>query len=101
MDAEELANKLISWLRERVLSAGCKGVVVGMSGGLDSSVVAVLCHRAFPQTMLGVLLPCYSSQEDREHAQLVAGKFSIPTQTVVLDAVFDTFPERGWSNQYS
>ena len=63
--------------------------MVGMSGGLDSSVVAVLCHRAFPHTMLGVLIPCYSGQEDIEHAQLVAGKFSIPTKTVVLDAVFD------------
>jgi len=64
--------------------------VVGMSGGIDSSVLAVLCQRAFPQNMLGVLLPCYSNQEDEEHAQIVANKFSIPTKIVVLDTVFDT-----------
>jgi len=63
---------------------------VGLSGGLDSSVLAVLCHRAFPQSMLGVLMPCYSNQEDTEHAHAVATKFSIPTKTVVLDTVFDT-----------
>jgi len=89
MDVEPLVEKLVSWIRERVLSAGCKGVVVGMSGGLDSSVLAVLCHRAFPQNMLGILMPCYSTREDVKHAQATANKFSIPTKTVNLDAVFD------------
>jgi len=90
MDTEQLVEKLTSWIRDKVLAAGCKGVVVGMSGGLDSSVLAVLCQRAFPQSMLGVLMPCHSSQEDEEHAQIVASKFSIPTKIVVLDTVFDT-----------
>lgn len=90
MNAEQQADKLVSWVRDKVLAAGCRGVVVGMSGGLDSSVVAVLCHRAFPQNMLGLIMPCYSSQEEEEHAQTVASKFSIPTKMVALDAVFDT-----------
>jgi len=90
MNLEQLAEKLVLWIRDEVLAAGCKGVVVGMSGGLDSSVLAVLCHRAFPQSMLGVIMPCYASQEDEEHARAVAGQFSIPTQVVVLDTVFDT-----------
>jgi len=90
MDAERLADKLVSWIRDKVLAAGCKGVVVGMSGGLDSSVVAMLCHRAFPQSMLGVLMPCHSSREDEEHALAVASRFSIPTKSVALDTAFDT-----------
>ncbi|MFC2017226.1 NAD(+) synthase [Chloroflexota bacterium] len=90
MGTEQLTDKLVSWIRDKVLAAGCKGVVVGMSGGLDSSVLAVLCHRAFPQSTLGVIMPCYTSQEDGEHARAVAGKFSIPTKTVVLDSVFDS-----------
>jgi len=90
VDVEQLAEKLVSWIRDKVLSAGLRGVVVGMSGGLDSSVSAVLCQRAFPQSTLGVLMPCYSSREDDEHAQAVASQFSIPTKTVVLDPVFDT-----------
>lgn len=89
MNTEQLAEKLILWIRDKVLAAGCKGVVVGISGGLDSSVLAVLCHRAFPQSMFGVLMPCHSSQEDGEHARAVASKFSILTKTVVLDTVFD------------
>jgi len=90
MNEEELAASLVIWIREKVVSAGCKGVVVGMSGGVDSSVVAVLSHRAFLRSMFGVLMPCYSSQEDTEHAVAVANKFSIPIKTVVLDTVFDT-----------
>ena len=89
MNAEQLAKDLASWIKGKILAAGCKGVVVGMSGGIDSSVLAVLCHRAFPQSMLGVFMPCYSSQEDGEHAQAVASLFSIPIKTVALDAVFD------------
>ena len=90
MNTEQLAEKLTLWIRDKVLAARYKGVVVGMSGGLDSSVLAVLCYRAFPQSMFGVLMPCYSSQEDREHALATASKFSIPTKIVVLDTVFDT-----------
>ncbi len=89
MEVEALAIKLVAWIREQTLAAGCRGVVVGMSGGLDSSVLAVLCHRAFPQNMLGVVMPCHSSQQDEEHALTVASQFSIPTKVVVLDPVFD------------
>jgi NAD+ synthase len=89
MDQEQLAEKLASWIKDKVLAAGSKGAVLGLSGGVDSSVAAVLCHRAFPQTTLAVLMPCYSSQEYMAHARLVAEKFSIPTKTVVLDDAFD------------
>ena len=90
MNAEQVANKLISWIKDTVLASGCKGAVVGMSGGLDSSATAVLCRHALPHNTLGVIMPCHSSQEDKEHALAVANKFSITTQIVILDTVFDT-----------
>ncbi len=89
MNTERLAEKLVSWIKDEVTAAGCKGAVIGMSGGLDSSVVAVLSKRAFPESMLGVIMPCYSIQEDKEHALAVATKFSIPTKVVVLNSVLD------------
>jgi len=90
MDYKQLADKLVSWIREKVAAAGGRGVVVGLSGGLDSSVAVVLCRRAFPKAMLAVIMPCHSLEEDLEHAQLLASRFSIPTKTVTLDSTYDT-----------
>src|SRR4030043_1069437 len=87
---DEVAKKLTSWIRDTVLVTGCKGVVLGMSGGIDSSVVAVLCKRRFSGATLGVIMPCHGSDVDKEHAELVAAKFHISVKIVVLDEVFDT-----------
>jgi len=89
MIPEEMNRKLVAWIREQVEGAGAKGVVLGMSGGIDSAVVAVLCKQAFPQSTLGVMMPCHSNPQDEEHARIVAEKLSIPFKVVVLDPVFD------------
>ena len=89
MDAEKLTEKLVSWLRERVTEARCRGAVFGISGGIDSAVVAALCKRAFPDSALGVFIPCYSIPEDREHALVVVEKFSIPFKEVIIDSIYD------------
>src|SRR4030043_853211 len=87
---DEVAKKLTSWIRDTVLVTGCKGVVLGMSGGIDSSVVDGLCKRALSEATMGVIMPCHSNDVDKEHAELVAAKFHIPVKIVVLDEVFDT-----------
>lgn len=90
MNTQQLADRLVLWIREKVSAAGLKGTVFGISGGLDSSVVAVLCRRTFDKDTLGLLMPCHSSQQDEQHALAVASKFSIPTQTIVLDDIYDS-----------
>lgn len=90
MLVEELTQRLVSWIKETVTDSGGKGVVFGISGGVDSSVVAVLCKKAFPESCLGVIMPCHSDNIDEEHAALVADKFDVPIRVVVLDEVFDS-----------
>jgi len=90
MDTAQLAERLTDWIRDRVVTAACRGTVLGLSGGVDSAVVAVLCKRALPESTLAVMMPCHSISQDEEHARLVADKFSIPTRLVVLDSVYDT-----------
>jgi NAD+ synthase len=90
MDSGKTAEKLADWIKERVAEAKFQGVVLGLSGGMDSSVVAVLCQRAFPQKTLGLIMPCHSHKQDIEHARILAQKFSIPTKTIVLDSTFNT-----------
>ncbi len=91
MDAEKLAEKLSEWIKNKVVEAGCKGAVLGLSGGIDSSVVGALCIKVFPQNTLGLIMPCHSNVKDREHAEIMAKKFNIPTKTVVLDDIFDAY----------
>ncbi len=85
----ELANKLVSWIKDEVDRANCRGVVVGISGGVDSAVTAVLCRRAFPNNVLAVFMPCYSSKSDMDDALLVTEKYDIPNVIVTLDDTFD------------
>lgn len=88
MQPTDLASRIRDWIRERVEEAGARGVVLGLSGGLDSSVVAVLCKQAFPDTTLGLILPCFSRNEDVAHAKLVAARFGIETKEFDLSPIF-------------
>ena len=69
---------------------GLHGVVFGLSGGIDSAVVAVLCKRAFPEDCLAVVMPCRSDEADIEDARAVAGKFQIPIRIITLDGVYES-----------
>lgn len=68
---EEKIEKLIQWLQEQVKNANLNGLVVGISGGIDSAVVAHLIKRAFPNNSLGVIMPCKSNPKDVEDAMKV------------------------------
>lgn len=87
------AEKISSWLRSRAEAAGARGYVFGLSGGVDSAVVARLCQLAFPQRVLGVVLPCYSHPQDEADARLVGHAFGIPVTRVDLGPTFDAMTE--------
>lgn len=89
MGIETLSEKIVSWMRERVIEAGAKGIVVGLSGGIDSSVVAALAKKAFPKDSIGIIMPCHSDMMDEEHARILAETINIETKKVVLDSAYD------------
>jgi NAD+ synthase len=76
-------------MRQQVQAAGARGFVVGLSGGVDSAVVARLCQLALPGHAVGVLMPCYSDPRDEADASAVAERFSLPTVRVDLDASYE------------
>ena len=85
----DLVELIVVWIREQVKRAGAGGTVFGMSGGLDSSVVAVLCHAAVAENALGAIMPCHSDPADLKDARLTAEQFGITTTTLDLSPVFD------------
>lgn len=64
------------FLREEAGKVGFKKVVLGLSGGIDSALVAFLAAKAFgPENVLGIMMPYKtSSKESVEHAKLVIEK---------------------------
>lgn len=86
-------TRIADWLRERAETAGAAGFIFGLSGGIDSAVVARLCQMAAPDRVLGVLLPCHSDPQDEADGRLVAKAFGIPVARVDLGAAFDTLGE--------
>ena len=69
--------------------AGARGVAVGVSGGVDSAVVAALAKEAFPDECIGVWMPCHSMPQDANDAAKVAQAIGIPLITAELDEVWD------------
>jgi NAD+ synthase len=83
------ATDIAAWLREHVTAAGARGLVVGLSGGIDSAVVAALCKMATPDHMVGVILPCHGVLQDDADARLVADQLTIPTVRIDLGPAYD------------
>lgn len=90
-DIEKVASDLVEWIKTTVKDATAKGVVLGISGGLDSAVVAAACKRAFPNDTLGIIMPCNSIDEDEQDAMLLIEALDIKYKKVVLDKVFESF----------
>ncbi len=64
--------KITKWIKKYVKDSGAGGVVIGLSGGVDSSVVAALAVKALGTNVIGVTMPCESDKADREDAEYLA-----------------------------
>ena len=87
---ETLVQKLCVWMEDKVIEAKAKGIVFGLSGGLDSAVVAALSIRIFPQNTLAIIIPCHSLEADINDALDFIDKFNIPCKIINLSKVYDS-----------
>ena len=83
-------ERIAAWMRRQMSAAGAHGFVVGLSGGIDSAVVARLAQLAAPGRVVGAILPCHSDPQDERDALLVASHFSIPTVRVDLTSAYES-----------
>ncbi len=86
-----LRDRISRWIRDQVEATGAAGVIVGLSGGIDSAVGAVLAKRAMGDHVLTLLMPCHSLPEDERDALMVADAFDLRRERIDLSQVYDAF----------
>ncbi|MDD1743502.1 MAG: NAD+ synthase [Methanomassiliicoccales archaeon] len=81
------------FIRQKVEESGAAGVVVGLSGGIDSAVVAALCAGAIGgDKVLTLYLPSATSLfEDAKDAEELAQKFGMKHQVIDIEPAVDGF----------
>ena len=99
INPELVTEILCRFIATEIRRAGFERVVVGLSGGIDSSVVTFLCARALgPQNVLAVTMPYKTSSEaTRRDSQAVIDQLGVRTVDVPIadqiDAYFSQFPD--------
>ncbi len=85
LDKKE-ATRIEAFIRRVMKDSGAKGLVVGLSGGIDSSVVGALCVRAIGKdSVLALLLPSdHTPQEDVKDAEEIAAAWGVNTKTIPI-----------------
>ena len=93
-NAKEETNKIIKFIKDYFETNHLKGVVIGISGGKDSAVVAALFQKAIgSENIIGVTMPCHSKEQDREDAFLISEKYNFKMINMDLTKTFDTLKE--------
>jgi NAD+ synthase len=93
IDAAAVCDVVLRALRHEVRRVGFERVVLGLSGGLDSAVVAHLAVRAFGRQNVDLVsMPASTSDPaSLEHAQLVAAELQVPVRLVPIGPQIDLY----------
>ncbi|MFT3913857.1 MAG: NAD+ synthase [Anaeromyxobacteraceae bacterium] len=91
--ADEVLRALVLGVRDYVRKCGFRSAVVGLSGGIDSALTAVIAAEALgPQQVLGVAMPSrYSSGHSREDAAVLARTLGIRFMEVPIEPMHAAF----------
>jgi NAD+ synthase len=99
LDLPEVEGRIRRFIKQYVENAGAKGIILGLSGGIDSATTAAMSSLSIGGSrVIGLMLPekeTYNSK-DIDDAKLVAEQFGLKTQvcdiTPVLDGFYETIP---------
>jgi NAD+ synthase len=92
MNWQDEFDKIAEWMKNYAENAGIKRFVIGLSGGIDSSVAACLAAKAVGlEGVVGVTMPCDSSTDAENDAKKLAENLKIPFYTKSIEAAYTIF----------
>ena len=93
LNLKEVHNELVEFLRENFKKAGFSKAVLGLSGGIDSALVAYLLRDALgKENVLAIMMPYKSSNPDSlNHAKLVVEDLGINSKTIEITDMIDAY----------
>ncbi|MEU7468190.1 NAD+ synthase [Streptomyces sp. NPDC044984] len=92
-DDEEVYSALVVGLRAYVAKNGFRSVLIGLSGGIDSALVAAIaCDAVGAENVYGVSMPSkYSSEHSKDDAAELARRTGLNYRTVAIEPMFDAY----------
>ncbi|MEX6494008.1 NAD+ synthase [Fusobacterium animalis] len=93
LNLKDIHNELVEFLRENFKKAGFSKAVLGLSGGIDSALVAYLLRDALgKENVLAIMMPYKSSNPDSlNHAKLVIEDLKINSKTIEITDMIDAY----------
>ena len=93
LNLKDIHNELVEFLRENFKKAGFSKAVLGLSGGIDSALVAYLLRDALgKENVLAIMMPYKSSNPDSlNHAKLVVEDLGIKSKTIEITDMIDAY----------
>lgn len=89
----EVYHALLLGINDYVRKCGFRGVVIGLSGGIDSAVTAALARRALgPENVVGISMPSrFSSEGSKSDARALAENLGIEFHTIPIEEIFQSY----------
>lgn len=92
IDWKDVKQQLLSFLKDELKKANLNKVTLGLSGGLDSAVVAILCNEVFKDNLNCVLMPSqFSSKNSLKDAIELCEKFDIKYEIVSIEPMLKSY----------
>jgi len=95
MDYQLEIYNVSQWMKNYAEKAGSDGYVVGLSGGIDSAVVACLAVKALGKdNVIGVSIPCQTKDESMQDAAYLSMDLGIALRVFPIDEAYENFYSR-------
>lgn len=92
LDLAETEKRIIRFIKDYVVNANIKGIILGLSGGVDSTTIAALSSKAIgSENILGLIMPEEETENktDINDAKTIAEEFGFKTQTVDMTSIVE------------